>query len=486
MWNLKKRWSWLIIVCMTSLVIASTVNTQADEDEEYYKLMHVFSDTFEQIEDNYVTSVERRELIEAAIRGMLTKLDPYSNYISPEQLARFDQDVNKEFGGIGIQVNYDPVKQQIVVVSPMPGTPAYNAGVLAGDRIVDVDGKKVRDFPKNQEIEEAVRLLKGKPGDKVNIGIVRKGVSEILYIDVERAIIKVATVLGDHYNEDGTWNYMIDDEKKIGYIRLTHFSRNSAREMITALRSLVDQGMKSLILDLRYNPGGLLSAAADISDLFIESGKIVSTKGRKTTERVWRAHRSGTFPHFPMVVMVNHYSASASEIVSACLQDHDRAIIIGERTWGKGSVQNVIELENGASALKLTTASYHRPSGKNIHRFPGAKTEDEWGVMPDEGYEVKLNDKQTREYLLYRRDRDILKKGGPPKSDFHDPQTQKAIETVIELMSKDVAPKAKENNGVPPQPKKAVPVNPKAKQPDKKNSVSLPDMFFRVPKRHIG
>lgn len=485
MWNLNKRWSWLVILLMSSIVVAATHQSQADEDEEYYKLMQVFADTFEQIDDNYVTSVEKRQLIEAAIRGMLTKLDPYSNYISPEQLSRFDQSVNQEFGGIGIQVNYDPVRKHIVVVSPMPGTPAYKAGVLASDRISEIDGKPVSEFPKGAEIEEAVLLLKGKPGAKVTIGVVRANVEEVLKIDVERAIIKVATVLGDHYNDDGTWDYMINPKKKIGYIRLTNFSRNSTKEMLAALNQLKDQGMKGLIFDLRYNPGGLLTAAADISDMFIDSGKIVSTKGRRTKERVWRAHERGTFPHFPMVILVNNYSASASEIVSACLQDHKRAVVIGERTWGKGSVQNVIQLEGGASALKLTTASYHRPSGKNIHRFPGAKKEDEWGVMPNDGYIVKMNAAQMREYNKFRRDRDILKAGGPPKSDYVDPQMQKALDTIHELLAKDNSPNKDKGEGTPPVPKKPVLQNQKAKAVDKKSSVSLPH-FFVTPRRDFG
>ena len=154
------------------------------------------------------------------------------------------------------------------------------------------------------------------------------------------------------------------------------------------MEDLKKRKLRGLILDLRFNPGGLLSSAIEVSNLFISKGRIVSTKGRNTPERIWDAHGSDAFEGFPMVVLVNRYSASASEIVSACLQDHQRAVIIGERTWGKGSVQNIIELEDGSSALKLTTASYRRPSGKNIHRFPDAKDTDEWGVMPDLGYEL--------------------------------------------------------------------------------------------------
>src|SRR5262249_6886050 len=186
------------------------------------------------------------------------------------------------------------------------------------------------------------------------------------------------------------------------------FSRETTAELRRALAQLEKEGLKGLIVDLRFNPGGLLSTAIEVSDLFIASGRIVSTKGRNTPERVWDAQKEGTFEGFPMVALVNHYSASASEILSACLQDHQRAVVIGERTWGKGSVQNVIELEGGKSALKLTTASYHRPSGKNIHRFPDAKESDEWGVMPDPGFELKLNLAQTERLIRYRHDRDIL------------------------------------------------------------------------------
>jgi carboxyl-terminal processing protease len=206
--------------------------------------------------------------------------------------------------------------------------------------------------------------------------------------------------------------------------------------MEAALESLQKDGMKALVLDLRFNPGGLLQAATAIADLFIESGVIVSTKGRNTEEQVVRAHKEGTFSGFPMVVLVNRYSASASEIVSACLQDHKRAIIVGERTWGKGSVQNVIELDSGKSALKLTTASYHRPSGKNIHRFPNSKESDEWGVMPDEGFKVQLDAKEMEAYLDYRRERDVLRNDGSvPKSEYKDPQLEKGLAWIREQLT---------------------------------------------------
>ena len=211
--------------------------------------------------------------------------------------------------------------------------------------------------------------------------------------------------------------------------------------MKDALDQLKKQKAEALVLDLRFNPGGLLSSAIQISDMFIEEGRIVSTEGRNAPKRVWDAHKRGTYSDLPMAVLVNKYSASASEIVSACLQDHERAVVVGERTWGKGSVQNIIELEGGASALKLTTAGYHRPSGKNIHKFEGAKEADDWGVRPSEGFEVKLNAVETTAFLHYRRDRDIIQKktmgDEPPGIEFEDKQLEKALEHLSKTLAED-------------------------------------------------
>jgi carboxyl-terminal processing protease len=237
---------------------------------------------------------------------------------------------------------------------------------------------------------------------------------------------------------------------------LTHFSRHSADELQAALGDLRSAGMKALVLDLRTNPGGLLSQATEVADLFVEKGTIVSTKGRNSRERVWTAKKEGTFSGFPMAVLVSRFSASASEIVSACLQDHKRAVIVGERTWGKGSVQNVIELEDGGSALKLTTASYHRPSGKNIHRFPDAKKTDEYGVMPDDGFKVPFSDAEMDQYLKYRHGRDVLRKEGPPKSEFKDRQLEKALSYVRDqLHAEKKAEKKKAEDAKDPEPAKA-------------------------------
>ncbi len=405
------------------------------KDEEYYRLMEILADTFEQIERNYVKEVDRRKLVEAAIRGMLEPLeDPYSNYISPDELGQFTQVIEQEFGGIGIQVELDPVHHRLTVTSPLPGSPAHKAGIKAGDMILDIEGKTTN----GMTLEDAVKLMKGPIGESVKVNV-RHLDMKTEQLTVTRAKIQLKTVLGDVYRPDGTWDFMLDKEKKIGYIRLTSFSRETTSELKKALDELVKQGMTALVLDLRNDPGGLLQAATDIADMFLEEGVIVSTKGRNTEPRVFEARKKGTYPNFPMAVLVNRYSASASEILSAALQDHNRAVVVGERTWGKGSVQNVIQMEENKSALKLTTASYHRPSGKNIHRFKDALETDEWGVMPNEGYAIKFSNDELVKYNDFRRHRDVLKEDAPDKSDFVDTQLNKALEYITgKLAAKDV------------------------------------------------
>jgi len=424
---LHRRWSLLLILSLLFPTISfATADDEvsasgdaaetppSEEDREYYELLRLFADTMDQIERNYVKPVDRRELMEAAIRGALSELDPYSNYIGPDDLDRFRNVIDAEFGGIGIQVSVE--NGQLRVISPLVGTPAYRAGLQAGDHIIEIEGESTRGI----SLDEAVRRMKGPIGSEVHVKIFHPHDATEDEVALRREIIRVTTVLGDLRNDQNEWEFEYDSARKIGYIRLTSFSRSTARELRKALDSLKVRGMLALVLDLRFNPGGLLSAAVDISDMFVSNGLIVSTEGRNTKKRAWHAHPSDTYGGFPMVVLVNRYSASASEIVSACLQDHERAIVIGERSWGKGSVQNVIDLENGTSALKLTTASYQRPSGKNIHRFAGAKEEDEWGVFPNEGYEIKLENAEMSSLLTYRRTRDIVRNSttdGEPAAD---------------------------------------------------------------------
>jgi carboxyl-terminal processing protease len=364
-------------------------------------------------------------------------------------MDRFKSEVESEFGGVGIQVSIEG--GQLHVISPIYGTPAYRAGILAGDTIVKIEDTPTRGLT----IDDCIKLLKGKLGTAVNVTVkhVRDSTEEVVKLD--RETIRVETVLGDTRLDDDTWNYYLDEDQKIGYIRITSFGRHTTEDLQKALRKLKKGGIHALILDLRFNPGGLLSSAIEVSDLFVSEGTIVSTEGRNTPKRSWSARKPGTFSGFPMAVLINRYSASASEIVSACLQDHDRAVVIGERSWGKGSVQNIIQMEEGKSALKLTTAGYQRPSGKNIHRFEGASESDEWGVHPSDGYELRLNDLQLAEVVTTRRERDIVKKylDGEQRPELKDPQLDKALEYITAQLDKDAAADKQEQ----PQAEPAVP-----------------------------
>jgi carboxyl-terminal processing protease len=380
----------------------------------------ILVDAVDQVERNYVAKADRRELIESAIRGMLSKLDPYSTYLGPDEVQRFRAGLTGEFGGIGIQIAAD--HGQLTVLSPIYGTPAYRAGILAGDRILQIDGRSTDGI----SVDEALKRLKGDEGASLTLTVVHPGEEAKRKVTLVREKIHLDTVLGDHRAADSRWEFMLDPKQHIGYVRLTAFSADTATELQRVLTQLQVAGLRGLILDLRFNPGGLLSAAIEVSDLFVSKGRIVSTKGRNSPERAWDAHKEGTFAGFPMAVLVNRFSASSSEIVAACLQDHKRAVVVGERTWGKGSVQTLIPLDGGKSVLKLTTAGYCRPNGKNIHRFPNAKETDEWGVMPDGGFKIELAKKEMRRLVEDRRERDVLKppikdsKGSEKKADAKD------------------------------------------------------------------
>lgn len=473
--KLLQRTAWTATIAFLSIAAWTQFARAAEPavNDEYYTLMKVLVDSFEQIDRNYVKDVDRRELVEAAVRGMLTKLDPYSDYISPDDLSKFTEAVEQEFGGVGIQVQFDEKEHAIIVMTPFPGSPAYKAGIRAGDRIVEIEGKPVRDFPAGGEISTAVNLLKGPAGVEVSVGVRHLGSDKVETVKMTRDVIRLDTVLGDTHAADGAWSYMLDADKKIGYLRITHFTKRTATELRDALRKLKEQGMRGLVLDLRFNPGGLLQAAVEVCDLFIDSGLIVSTEGRNVEPQKWTAKSFGTFSGFPMAVLVNRYSASASEIVSACLQDHKRAIVVGERTWGKGSVQNVVELEGGQSALKLTTAAYHRPSGKNIHRFPEAKDTDEWGVSPDDGYLVKFSDEELGRYNLYRQRRDLPKETAPEKNEFDDRQLTKALEYIAQQLSA---------GSTPPADKADATEKPKEPAKEGKDAASLPPGNARTPR----
>jgi carboxyl-terminal processing protease len=389
------------------------VSQGAKPKDEVSELYGVFVDAVEQVQQNYVRPVTRRELMESALRGMLSDLDPHSTYINTSQWKSFKKQIEGKFGGVGMTVEVDDDSKRLKVVAPMVGTPAYSAGVMAGDIILDIDGKSTEGLT----IDKAVDALQGQPGTPVKLNVLHEEEEKAEVLTVTRAIIEVPSVMGDRRKPNDEWDFMLDKDKKIGYIRITNFIADTTEHVRDALDELKKDGMKGLILDLRDDPGGLLAAAVEIADLFVEDGKIVSTRGRNTTEKTFEARKEGTYTGFPITVLVNHNSASASEILAACLQDHERALVVGERSYGKGSVQNILDLEDGNSVLKLTVATYWRPSGKNIHRFKDAKETDEWGVSPDPGLGVKLSREEYHDWFLARRDRDFLSSRNKPKAD---------------------------------------------------------------------
>ena len=403
---------------------ADAATAKRQKKERLYELMREFADTFEQIERNYVNEVDREDLIEAAIDGMVSRLDRYSSYIDDQEIEGFTRELESEFGGIGIQVAVDPQTGRLTVISPLPGTPAYQAGVLAGDAIAEIDGTPTDGY----DVTDAVAAIKGPIGEPVVLGVIHPGERDVTQIRVVRDVVRVATVLGDRYDAAGKWVFLLPGDGKLGYVRLTHFSRRTDAELTEALDALGAAGARGFILDLRGNPGGLLTQAAAVANLFLSDGTIVSTAGRNVSEQTFEATAPGT-RDLPMVVLVDRFSASASEIVAAALQDHDRAAVVGERTFGKGSVQNVIDLGAGRSALKLTTAKYLRPSGKNIHRFPDAGDEDEWGVSPDEGLGVRFTPQQFIAQRKNRRERDVLGRTDEVTA-FEDTQLDKAVEVL--------------------------------------------------------
>lgn len=417
----------LLVVALVALVCYQKADSAARS--RYGRLFEPFRQVIDQIERNYVEEVDARSVFEAGMEGMVDALgDPYSKYFPPQEYPHLKEELAQEFGGIGINVTFDEERKLLKIAGALPGTPADKANLSPGGLILEVNGVSIQ----GKSMEEATALIKGRPGTVVRLKVLADGQTVPQEYQITRAEIHVPSVLGDHYADNGSWDFWLEGEPGIAYVRLAKFIDKTTDELKAALNSLQQQGVKALVLDLRNNPGGLLKSAVEVCDLFIEEGTIVGIRGRQGRE-VYSAHAAGTFSGFPMAVLINRYSASASEIVSACLQDHNRAVIVGERSWGKGSVQNVVELENKRSALKLTIATYWRPSGKNIHKPPNAEDTDDWGVRPSPGMEVKVEGDALTKLLKHRHERDVFRPNGgpiPPLNLELDPQLKKAVEAL--------------------------------------------------------
>lgn len=397
------------------------------------------------IQSRYLTQVDEDRLFQGAMAGMTSVLDDYSTYIPPADLSSFNEQIDRQFGGLGIEIRIDRETEYLTVASPLVGTPARKAGMLAGDRILRIDGKSTQGL----SVEDASELLRGVPGEPVKLTISSKGEKETRDVDVVRAEIHINTVKGDTRNADGAWNYFLEDHPEVAYLRLDSFGDQTGSEMQDAIVDLKERGMKGLIFDMRGNPGGLLPAAIDVCDLFIESngspstglkgeqipaGLILTTRDRAgRVQREFFAHNDGTVNGFPIAVLIDRESASAAEIVAACLQDHGKAVVMGERSFGKGTVQEILDLHPDQGLLKLTMASYWRPSGRNINRNEGV---EEWGVSPNEGFEITLDEEERGNLIVARRMRDVQESyteeelAGEEFPEFNDRQLDAAIEWV--------------------------------------------------------
>ena len=372
------------------------------EARSIVRAMHIIS-------ERHVKPVETRELYRHAMNGMVQKLDRYSSYIGPDDYRSLKASLEQQFGGIGIWVDGPPRVERLRVVSPLVGTPAYRAGIQAGDLILAIDGVSTE----GMTLEKSVVMMRGELGTEVNLQVLHPDSSEPVEIAVRRDTIRTESVKGDSRHEDDSWSYLLESDPRIGYVRITTFGDRTTGELSAAMNQLRTREARALVLDLRGCPGGLLTVAVDTCDLFLDQGRIVSTRERDQVRDIRDAVQGTEFdPDLPLVVLIDRNSASASEIVAACLKDQQRAIVCGQRSWGKGSVQNIIELDDGRSALKLTTATYFRPNGKNIHRATREYQEEApeaWGVRPSPGFKVSLTDEQQIALFTARRKRDVVR-----------------------------------------------------------------------------
>ncbi|MCH7750615.1 MAG: S41 family peptidase [Planctomycetes bacterium] len=355
--------------------------------------------------------VPDEELFEGAMRGMVAVLgkhgDEHSLFVNQEERAAFREDLTQEFGGVGVRIRLLGQPPLLTVIGPPePGTPAFTADIRSGDRILAINGEPTQ----TMQLLDVLKQMRGPVGEPVVLSLVHVGQSEPIEVTLTRAVITVESILGDVRDKDNDWQFRLAQEPRIGYVQIIKFGDKTEAELTRALETITSEGVESLILDVRDNYGGALDAAVGISDLFLRAGQpIVTTRGRdgETRDRFVSTGR-GRYTQIPLVVLINQNSASASEILAACLQDYGRATIIGQRTYGKGTVQRLLRVESGRSLLKLTSATYWRPSGKNIHRMPGASENDDWGVSPDKNLEAALDDDEYLQWRQYRRRRDVF------------------------------------------------------------------------------
>lgn len=414
----------IIVACLIATICFSTA--------QRVRKAVVIGDAIELIERYYVDPVESAALVEAAMTGMTSELDQHSEFIPADLYSAFNDMLHQEFAGVGILVEQPEADQPVRVITPLVGSPALTAGVMPGDEILKVAGQDVSRLP----IREVSNRLRGPAGSEVVITVRREveGVPQEREIRLRRETISLESVVGAYRGEDNQWQFRLREHPQVAYIRITSFGDKTAGELRQVLTDL-DNDFEALILDVRANAGGLLLSAVEVCDDFLEGGRIVTIKKRGGEVENEFDATPGTLvdPQIPMTVLIDGNSASASEIVAACLQDHGRATIVGSRSFGKGTVQNLLPLEFGRSALKLTTARYYRPNGRNIHRIDNAPEEEEWGVVPDQGFDVRISEEGYRKLVQHWQQVSYpISSNKDVEEETLDPQLQAAIELLLD------------------------------------------------------
>lgn len=431
----REKFAWTVSVVLLAVLAFQIPGTLAQRDDDY-SFVRTLVDIHRRVADNYVDGVDEPKLRQGAIDGMLGELDPFSVFVPPARQEDFDRMLEGSFKGVGIQLDQKD-NGQVEVVTPIDGSPAFKAGVQAGDIILKVNGESID----NVRIPELIKKIGGPLGTPVTL-TVRHVTGDEATLTMTREEIKVPTVKGYERKQDGDWDFYVCDDPRIAYLRLTQFTPESYHDLRAVIEKLLADRMQGLILDLRFNPGGRLDQAVQIINMFVPKGKtIVVTKGRNRPEQRQESNGEGTLPNFPMIVLVNEHSASASEIVSGSLMDNQRAVVVGERTYGKGSVQEVIPLDEKGGELKLTVAYYYLPSGRLVHRRKDAK---DWGVQPqitvpmDPATEDKVAKERWEQELFKRplpksvtRPTTIEATSQPVTQPMNDIQLQAAINTML-------------------------------------------------------
>jgi carboxyl-terminal processing protease len=419
----RQRIAWILSLLLLALAALPHGGLLANRDDDY-RFVRTLVDIHRQVAAHYVEPVDQARLQQAAIDGMLGQLDPFTVYVPPARTKEFDRALEGSFEGVGIQINQRE-NGQIEVIAPIEGSPAFKAGIQPGDILSKVNGDSLEGL----RIDAVVKKITGEAGTSVTLTMQRGGQS--LDFTMKRQQVVVPTVKGFARKSDNTWDWFIARQPRVGYMRITQFTPSTFDAAKEALEGLLSQGMAGLILDLRYNPGGQLQQAVDLVDLLLAEGTIVVTRGRNRPEEVRKAQKDGTLPQFPLIVLVNEHSASASEIVAGSLMDNGRAMVVGSRSYGKGSVQEVVRLDGGSGELKLTVAYYYLPSGRLVHR---RKDATDWGVEPQ--VVVNMDDQQQKAARQQHHELESLWRSGtapttrstavPPA----DTQLQKAVETM--------------------------------------------------------